>query len=187
MSVEGLMVVVEVDDVEALVREQLRLHRNLGIQDVYKLLFQGVMGVAHILRDKERSWRWIVEEFEGMEAEEFLDAPLLERVSVDGGVVRVNLRPFKRLGLSLEGLFGVMVVSAERIREDKKRFVELWKRFMGLVRVGRLDFDYERLIEFDGVVRAGGYPPVHHSREYAEANKPAYRIAHKQTYKETFG
>ena len=180
---------VEVDDeaVVRLVREQGRLHRNLGIQDVYKLLFQGVMGVAHILEDREKAWRELVEEFEGLDASEFLGAPLLERVSADDGVVRLNLRPFKRRGLSLDRLFEVVLMSAERTGADKERFVGLWKRFIELVKAGKLDFDYERLIEFDGVVRAGGCPPVHHSRAYAKANKPAYRIVQKKAYQEIFG
>ena len=173
--------------VVGLVREQLRLHRKLGIQDVYKLLFQGVMGVGHILRDREGAWRWLVEEFEGVDVGEFLGEPLLEDVSVGGGVVRVNLRPFKRLGLSLDRLFEAMLISAERIRADKDRFVVLWNRFIGLVREGRLDFDYEALVEFDGVVRAWGYPPVRHSRGYVEANKPAYRVVEKKVYQEMFG
>ena len=181
--------VVEVDDVAVvrLVREQGRLHRNLGIQDVYKLLFQGVMGVAHILEDRESAWTWLAEEFEGLDASELMEESLLERVSVDGGIVRVNLRPFKRLGLSLERLFEAMLRSAERISADKERFVRLWKSFMGLVKAGKLDYDYERLIEFDGTVMAGGYPPVHHSRAYAKANKPAYRVVQKKAYQETFG
>lgn len=170
-----------------LVREQGRLHRNLGIQDVYKLLFQGVMGVAHILEDRERAWRGLREEFEGLDIGESVSEPLLERVRAYGGVVRLNLRPFKSLGLSLEGLFEVMSRSAERIRADKDRFVALWKKFVELVKAGRLDFDYERLIEFDGVVRAEGYPPVHHSSAYAEANKPAYRVVQKKAYQEIFG
>ena len=181
--------VVEVNDaaVVRLVREQGRLHRNLGIQDVYKLLFQGVMGVAHILADKEGAWRALVEEFEGLDASELMEEPLLERVSADGSVVRLNFRPFKRLRLSLERLFEVMLRSAERIRADKDRFVALWKRFIELVKAGKLDFDYERLIEFDGVVRAEGCPPVHHSRAYAKANKPVYRVVQKKAYQEIFG
>jgi len=182
-------VVVEVDDaaVVRLVREQGRLHRNLGIQDVYKLLFQGVMGVAHILEDRKRAWRELQKEFEALDASEFIEEPLLERVSADGGVVRLNLRPFKRLGLSSDRLFEAMVVSAERIRADKDRFVALWKKFVELVKAGRSDFDYERLIEFEGVVRTQGYPPVHHSTAYAKVNKPAYRVVQKKTYQEIFG
>jgi hypothetical protein len=167
-----------------LVEEQLRLHSDVGVRDVYKLLFQGVMGVKHILGDREGAWRWLREEFESVDVGEFLEEPLLERVSVDGSVVRVNLRSFKRLGLSLEGLFEVMVKSAERIGADKEEFVKVWSGFMELVREGKLDFDYERLREFDEKVKDMGYPPVHHSREYARANKPTYRITHKQTYKE---
>jgi len=181
--------VVEVDDeaVVRLVREQGRLHRNLGIQDVYKLLFQGVMGVAHILEDRQKAWTWLLKEFERVDADEFMEEPLLEDISVDGSIMRVNLRPFKRLGLSLDRLFEVMAVSAETIEPDRERFMRVWKWFIRLVKADKLDFDYERLIEFDGVVRAGRYPPVHHSREYAKANKPAYRVVHKKAYQEIFG
>ena len=66
-------------------------------------------------------------------------------------------------------------------------FVGLWRRFVGFVGEGRLDFDYEALVEFDGVVRAGGYGPVHHSRGYVEANEPAYRVVQKNAYQEIFG
>jgi hypothetical protein len=170
-----------------LVREQGRLHRNLGIQDVYKLLFQGVMGVTHILEDREKAWRELQKEFEALDTSDFMEEPLSERVGADGGVVRVNLRLFKRRALSLGRLFEAMVVSTERVRADKDRFVALWTTFIDLVKAGRLDFDCERLIEFDGVVRAGGYPPVHHSREYGEANKPAYRVVQKKAYQEIFG
>jgi len=182
-------VVVEVDDaaVVRLVREEGRLHRNLGIQDVYKLLFQGVMGVAHILEDREKAWRELQKEFEGLDTSEFMEEPLLERVSADGDVIRVNLKSFKRLGLSLEELFEVILKSAERISADRERFERVWKRFIELVKAGKLDFDYERLREFDGVVGAGGYPPVHHSRAYAKDNKPAYRVVHKKAYQEIFG
>ena len=181
--------VVEVNDeaVVGSVKEQGKLHKNVGIQDVYKLLFQGVMGVAHILEDREKAWRELVEEFEGLDASEFLGEPLLERVSADGSVVRLNLRPFKRVGLCLERLFEVMLRSAEMIKTDKMGFVRVWKRFIELVKAGKLDFDYERLIEFDGMVRAGGYPPVHHSKEYVEANKSAYRVVQKKAYQEIFG
>ena len=183
-----VFVVVEVEDLglEGLVREQLRLHRNVGIRDVYKFLFEGVMGVEHILGDREVARRRLVEEFGRVDVSEFLGESLVEDVSLGGGVVRVNLRPFKRLGLSLDRLFGAMVVSAERIEADRAGFVRLWNRFVGLVREGMLDFDYEALVEFDGVVRARGYPPVHHSREYVEANKPAYRVVDKKTYQEMF-
>jgi hypothetical protein len=173
--------------VKALVRRQQRLHLNLGVQDVYKLLFQGVMGVAHILGDKERARRYLEDEFAGADVSEFLDEPLVEDISVGGGVVRVNLRPFKRLGLSLDNLFKAMIISAERLKEDKEAFITLWNKFMELVKDRRLDFDYEALAEFDRVMRDRGYPPVHHSKEYVKANKPAYRVVGKKVYQKMFG
>jgi hypothetical protein len=179
---------IEVDDpaVVRLVRDHGRWHRNLGIRDVYKLLFQGVLGVAHLLEDRAKAWQWLVEEFEGLDLDQSVSEPLLERISVDGSVVRVKLRPFKRAGLCLESLFEVMVISAERIKADKDRFVALWKRFIALVKERRLDFDHEALMRFDAKVKGMDYPPVHHSRAYAKVNKPAYRVVHKKAYHEMF-
>lgn len=179
----------EMDDeiVEVLVRKQHKLHLNLGGRDVYKLLFQGVMGVAHILEDKEQARRYLEDEFAGLDVSEFLDEPLVEDVSVSGGVVRINLRPFKRLGLSLGKLFEVIIVSAKKLKEDKDRFITLWKGLMELVKVGRLDFDYEALVEFDRAMKNRGYPPAHHSKEYVKANKPAYRVVDRKVHQEMFG
>ena len=172
--------------VEALVRKQQKIHLNLRVQDVYKLLFQSVMGVAHILEDKEQARRYLENESAGVNVSNFLDEPLVEDVSVSGEVIRVNLRPFKRLGLSLDRLFETMVVSAERMEEDRENFITLWNRFIDLVEAGRLDFDCETLVEFDKVTRNKGYPPVHHSKEYVKANKPAYRVVDKKVYQKMF-
>jgi len=176
----------ETDDVGVLVRKQQRLHPNLRIQDVYKLLFQGVMGVAHILGDKERARRYLEDEFTTVDVSEFLNEPLVEDVSVSGGVARINLRPFKRLGLSIDRLFEAMILSAERMKENREEFIMLWNRFMKLVKVGKLDFNYENLVKFDKVIRDRGYPPVHHSKEYVNANKPAYRVVEKKVYQKIF-
>jgi len=175
------------ENVEVLVRRQQRLHLNVGVRDVYKLMFQGVMGVAHILEDREQARRYLANEFAGVDVSEFLDEPLVEDVSVGDGVVRINLRPFKRFGLSLDRLFEVMVASAEKLKEDKERFIMLWKRFIELVKAGRLDFDYEALVEFDRTMRDKGYPPIHHSKEYVKTNKPAYRVMDKRVYQIMFG
>ena len=63
----------------------------------------------------------------------------------------------------------------------------LWNWFVGLVKAGWLGFDYEALVEFDGVMRDRSYPPVHHSREYVKANKPAYRVVEKKVCQKMFG
>ena len=172
--------------IEALVRKQWRLHPNMGVQDVYKLLFQGVLGVAHILEDRDRARRYLENEFATVNVSEFLNEPLVEDVSVSDRIIRVNLRPFKRLELSLDTLFEAMVVSAERLKADKEDFMILWNRFMGLVKAGRLDVDHEALVEFDKVMRDRSYPPVHHSREYVKANKPIYRVVDRKVYQKMF-
>ena len=74
--------------------------------DFYKLLFQGVFGVGHIMGSA--AWNWLRKETESVDLEGHPEEPLLEGVSADGSMVRVNLRPYLKRGLPLEDLFEAM-------------------------------------------------------------------------------
>ena len=56
--------------------------------DYYKLIYQGVFGVGHIMGVD--AWGWLEREAEGLDMGDQPDEPLMETISVDGVVVRVN-------------------------------------------------------------------------------------------------
>jgi len=75
------------DAVEALLMEHFERRPQMRATDVYKLLFQGVFGVGHILSEGAR--KRLEEEAESLNIEDHPAEPLIERVSADGSMVRM--------------------------------------------------------------------------------------------------
>ncbi len=141
--------------------------------DVYKLLYQGIFGVGHIMG--EAAWERLQEEAGRIDPEDHLWEPLIEGVSADGSMVRVNLRPFLRRRLSLDGLFKVMKETAvwEGVAED---FLRGWRDFNELVEVGIIAVDKGELERLNRELDEDGIRPRHHSEAYRDVYYPAYRV-----------
>jgi len=89
--------------------------------------------------------------------------PLAERISPEGDLYRINLRPAKELGIDLRELFEAVKRSAEGIANDRaRREARLLPQALS---VG---------IEPDKVPKG----PFHHSKSYREMVSPAYRLIH---------
>lgn len=141
--------------------------------DWYKLLYQGVFGVGHIMG--ESSYDRLVEEAGRVRDLEPQGEPLLEGGSIDGALVRVNLRPYVRMGDSLEALHGAMQASSS-LRGDPRQFIRLWRRFKSLAGQLHLGLDPQEVCELDDLLADRGPVPMHHTLEYREAYYPAYRV-----------
>jgi hypothetical protein len=159
--------------IEALLRENYERRPLMRATDFYKLLFQGVFGVGHIMGGA--AWDWLRKETESVNLELHLEEPLLEGVSADGSMVRVNLRPYLRQNLPLEGLFDAMKKTALR-EGSREEFMEAWDVFKGLVASGELLVDSREMEALDGELQREGPNPHHHSDAYREEYHPAYRI-----------
>lgn len=154
------------------------------LRDVYKLIFQGVYGVGHIITGKTREY--LMEEAGRIPLEDYPDRPLLEPVSPDGSIVRVNLRPFLRLNLSLDGLFQVMTASAD-VEGDDERFINLWGVFVGLVETGEITMELDGIAEIQDSIDMNGIKPIHHTKPYRQAYYPAYRVIMLDLFRNEFG
>lgn len=146
------------------------------MQDIYKLLFQGVFGVGHIMG--EDAHRRLLEEAGRVDILDHLWEPLLEPVSVDGETVRVNLRPYLRQGGSLEDLYEAMRESST-VKGDPEEFMSLWRLFKEIAGEEQLGMDKKTIDEYDEELKTRGPEPRHHSAEYREAYHPAYRIVRR--------
>ena len=153
-------------------------------RDIYKLIFQGVYGVGHILTGK--AWDYLQEEAGRIPIEDYPDRSLIEPVSPDGSIVRINLRPFLRLTLSLDDLFTVMTASAD-VEGDDERFIELWRVFVDLVETGEIDMGLEIVKEVQDSIRGEGIIPKHHTEAYRQAYYPAYRVVRLDLFRGNFG
>ncbi|MCK5593397.1 hypothetical protein KAI31_04795, partial [Candidatus Bathyarchaeota archaeon] len=157
---------------------------DLAVVDVYKMLFQSVFGIQHILRDKAK--RYLEEELSTLEMQKSSEEPLIENISIDNVMVRVNLRPFKMRSLSSDKLFLAMVTSAKETKGTQKAFLKLWNQFKSLVEAGRLNFDESSLEDCDKKVEKENYPLYHHSERYRRSYSPAYRVVKREVFKRIF-
>jgi len=161
------------EELERLVKEHHDRRPHMRAQDYYKLLYQGVFGVGHIMG--ESALPRLMEEAERVRDRGPMDEPLLERVSPSGDMVRVNLRPFLRGDGSLEALHEAMVESS-KVKGDSKQFLRLWRRFKQAARQLNLALDEGEVCELDDALGERGPVPMHHTAQYREAYYPAYRV-----------
>lgn len=161
------------DSMTRLMEYHLLRYPHLRVQDAYKMLYQGEFGVGHLLGDGRGARQYLMEELATMDTAD-RGEELLEPVSPDGSMVRVNLRPFRRLGLSPDVLVGAMLATVAETRGDTSRFLSVWEQFAGIVRGG--SFSPEDLRVWDERVRRRELPVAHHSPEYVREYQPAYRV-----------
>ncbi len=161
------------EKVEALLLEHHERRPLMRGTDYYKLLYQGVFGVGHIMGDG--AWSWLVKEVEGIDLDDQPDEPLMEAVSIDRAMVRVNLRPYVREGRSLQVLFEAMKTTA-LVEGLPGEFMEVWDVFVGLVDESQIEVDPSELAALVDELGVEGVSTHHHSVEYREAYSPAYRV-----------
>jgi hypothetical protein len=162
-------------------------HRRpqLQIQDVYKMLYQANFGVAHLLTDTSEVRKYLLDEFASMDTT-IRGEQLIERISPTDEIVSVNLRPFKQLQLDPEKLVAAMFLSASETKPDTEEFYHDWNEFSGLVRYGLLEFPIKDLEEWNARVSSGNLESAHHSPQYMDNYKPAYRVVRRPVFESTF-
>jgi hypothetical protein len=169
---------MDTERIEALLMGHRDRRPLMRVTDYYKLIYQGVFGVGHIMG--EGAWGWLEREAESLVVSEHPDEPLIEAISVDGSVVRVNLRPYLREGGSLTALFDSMRETA-LVEGSTEEFMEVWRVFLALVEEGRIETDPTDLEDIGVELREKGVIPHHHSDAYREAYSPAYRVVRRDT------
>lgn len=159
-----------------LIQYQQKLRPEFEIQDAYKLLYQGNLGIEHIMGDTLAAKEYLEYELSSIQESEFPEESLIENISTDTSIVRINLRPFKRLGMNAEKLWRTMVFSAERYSKVDKKFVHTWTLCVKLCEKEVLSFDVEKVKFFDDQMKGNNYRTAHHSNRYMDTYKPAYRV-----------
>lgn len=169
-----------------LVNWHQRLRPKLEIQDVYKLLYQSVFGVGHIIRSGGQALECLRRELDSLDLRVQPQEELVENISLDGAMSRINLRPFKRRGLAAEKLFEAMKLSTEDSQSDRKEFLKLWSQFGSLVRSGAFGFEPKNFRDFDRFLKESGYPLMHHSLIYNRLYAPSYRVVKVNIFNKLF-
>lgn len=162
------------EELRYLIELHIRLHPGFRTEDLAKLLYQGVFGADHLLRDGKRFRHELLEEWEWVDEGECPGEPLFEPVDPLGRTYRLNLRPAKRLGADPEAL-AELLLGQPRKRGRMEEFERQWEMVVELASEGEIPFSAEKLRAYGGLLRETGIIP-RHSTSYSRANRPHYRI-----------
>ncbi len=154
---------------ETILREHFARYPSMQIQDVYKLIHQGVLGSEHAISSPESARQWLEREL--VEMGEGPKESVMDPISEDGQIVRVHLRPFVAQRGSPETLLEAFIRTANEYRGEAQTLKDNWKV---AVKTGK--YPVVEMDDFIQSVEAQGYPAVHHSPEYERLYRPAYRV-----------
>jgi hypothetical protein len=153
---------------------QLRRHPRLEIQDLYKLIFQAARGSEHAVSDLTAARRWLAREL--LDLADGPEEPIVDPISPDGRIVRINLRPYLAARGEPAGLLEAFVRTAREYRGTEMTLYSYWRYAEQMAVAGLLPFAYEGLRKFFAAMQADRFPAVHHSDTYARTYHPAYRV-----------
>jgi hypothetical protein len=163
----------------------------LRVQDIYKLVHQGVFGPGHIIASAVQARRRLKEEMVALEvlSSKFKGRSRTESEfePLDPGnqLVRVNLRPLVATQCKVQGekckmqdtgwLVEALVESGPRVKGDPE---QMKRRLAAAVRWCRKNLPRQaaELERMAARAEESGYPAFHHSPVYNRAYRPAYRV-----------
>jgi len=163
---------------QALFRQVLMRHvtryPRFEIQDLYKLIYQGTLGSEHAVTDAAEARLWLEREVEVMA--DGPEEPVIDPISADGQIVRVNLRPYVAEGGDLEALLESFLRTANEYKGTEAQLRRYWLYAEHNAEEGILGWAVKEMKDFFGEMERQGFPAVHHSKVYTMAYRPAYRV-----------
>jgi hypothetical protein len=155
---------------------QFELDAAVRLADAYKWLFQASQGSEHAITDESGPRAWLEQEWANLTPAQ-KNEPLMEALRPDGALVRFHLRPYQARNGDKEALFGAFVASASAFRAPRADFIALWHELGHRLQQQPLAaLSYAEWEIRDEIARGVGYPAIHHSPDYRQARRPAYRV-----------
>lgn len=165
----------KLEDWLILIKNHINKRPLIKPSDVYKLIYQGILGPEHLISSESIYAEHLKAEYEGLTANG--DDPLLEIIHPHATLVRVNLKPFKAAELDLNMLLDASFQTAKRKWGSITELRSLWETLVyNYHREKRAAFTQDEMFEFTSWLVSRDYPAVHHSQAYRQAYQPAYRL-----------
>ena len=158
---------------ELLLAEIVR-HPHSQVEDIYKFIHQAAFGSEHAVKDTVVVRKWMENEIANLDSSNHDE--LINHLSSDGKLVRVNLRPFLKKGYDPNLLLDAFIKTANNYKGSAENFKSYWKAAAELADAKKFTFTAEEMNSFFEEQSKKGFPTVHHSKEYEGEYKPAYRV-----------
>lgn len=158
-----------------LVQQHLLWFPLMQPSDIYKLLYQGVLGAEHLLSSPDAFTRELAAEFEPLEPDP--SGRLLEPVRPDRTLLRLNLRAYKCSSSQVSKLFSALLETSLIPMGDSAELQSVWDRLVADCEQGLVPgITPEDMRTHTAWLEQAGFPAVHHSPIYRQHYQPAYRL-----------
>ncbi len=160
--------------VRQLLSSHLERYPAMQLDDIYKLLHQAALGPGHAVKDAAIARARL--EKEAVDLGPGPLEPEKDVISPDARLSRVHLRSWLRAGRSLDDLSSAFVETANNYPPSREKLEKFCGCLGDLAAAGGMPFAQTEVVEYFDRIAQAGYPVVHHSKTYADAYKPAYRV-----------
>jgi hypothetical protein len=171
------------DDLAAwneLIQEHLTLYPRMQPEDVYKLIYQGIMGPGHLGNDTAKIAFYLKDELSSIKSSG--NESLFENIAPDSSYIRINLKRFKHDNRDPAMLVSIIAQSSNIPKKAKNRLVKVWTNVCREVEKGTIPLDQIAFRQFDQFIKDNNYPVIHHSPEYIQEYQPAYRVVSREIW-----
>lgn len=165
---------IKYESMRTVLLTELKKHPHLQPDDIYKFIHLASFGSEHAVKDTAAARRWMENEIANLDYS--IEDELIDTLSADGRIVRVNLRPYLKAGYDPELLLEAFVKTANNFKGSIETFKLYWNEAVKLAEEGSFICSIDDMEKLFVEMSARGFPAVHHSTEYAEEYKPAYRV-----------
>ena len=158
-----------------IILQHLHWYPLMGLRDIYKLIFQGVMGSEHLISSPQGFINYLAEEFEPLQPDP--SGRLMEPIRPDKTLLRINLRPYKARQLNPDVLIPPLLETARYFKGETSELRISWMEFVHACQQGQFpSFDHDQTHQFTAWLEELDFPAVHHSETYNREYMPAYRL-----------
>jgi len=160
-----------------LVLTQMQKYPNCQPRDIYKALYQSEFGGGHFILSRRHALDLL-----NLEIEHLADrGRMIEWLEPIGMLFsRIHLDCIKQLGLSVQTLFQLFLLSSRYSSGDKDAF---WRKLLyvyELCKTGELPFDTTDVMRQLEHLKREDFPSVHHTEAFKQSYHPAYRVIRKE-------
>lgn len=143
-------------------------------RDLYKLMFQASMGSAHGIEDRYKATDSLYREIQNLPSGP--PEPMVDIISHEGDLARINLRPYMAAGGDPDGLLEAFVRTSADYGKSLQRMEQYRSWVVGMDQEELLPPPLKGIAGYFREMMTSGYPAVHHSEIYRKAYSPAYRV-----------
>ncbi len=160
--------------IKDIILKEIIKYPAMETRDIYKFIHQAAMGSEHAVKDTAAVRKWMENEIANLDWNH--TEALIDTLSHDGNIVRVNLRPYLKDGYDPEKLLKAFINTANEYKSNKGTLEKYIEIVLEMIDNGEIIFPAVEAKKYFVEQKLKGFPAVHHSKKYEDLYSPAYRV-----------